>query len=69
MVEQLAPSFDRLMDEVETLDGLLDDGPGDDSKAFLTEVQEAAKKVHDTARVLTVSDVDAEFTEDEESEA
>lgn len=62
------PSFDRLMDEVETLDSLLDDGPNDDSTAFLISIQDAAKQVHDTARLLTTSDVDAEFTEDEESE-
>lgn len=58
-------SFDRLIEETETLDTLLDDGPGDDSAAFLSEVQEAAAAICKTAQALTVADVDAEFTDDE----
>lgn len=64
-----APSFDLLIEQTETLDTLLDDGPGDDSAAFLTDVQEAAAALEATAKALTVDDVDAEFTEDDEDES
>jgi hypothetical protein len=63
-----AVSFDRLIDETETLDDLLDNGPGDDSATFLTAVQDAAKAIYETAQQLTVADVDAEFTDEEESD-
>lgn len=65
MATDVPPSFDKLIDEVEYIDSLLTDGPGDDSGDFLHSVQEAAEKVRDTAQALTVEHVDDEFPDDE----
>lgn len=59
-------SFSQLIDEVEVLDDILSDGPGNDSAKFLSEVQKQAEAIRTTAKALTVEDVDAEFTDEEE---
>ena len=61
--------FEKLFDEVEELDGILSEGPGDslgDSAEFLKNVQMEANEIARLANALTVADVDAEFTDESE---
>jgi len=63
-------SFEKLFDAVENLDVVLDDGPADCANAseeFLEAVQRYARDVDMIAKELTVADVDAEFTEEGDS--
>jgi len=63
--------FEKLFDQLEDLDTLLEDGPGDesgDSEAFLTEIQSGLELAYAHSKTLTAADVDMEFTEDEEND-
>ena len=64
-------SFDKLIDEVEEIDKLLSEGPDDSaggSAMFLKDIQMEAQEIARLAGNLTVVDVDAEFTEESESD-
>lgn len=62
--------FGTLFDELDDIDELLNEGPAigeNESDRFLRELQGGIEKALSTAQGLTVDDVDAEFTETEDT--
>lgn len=57
--------YENFADELDDLESLLDEGPEvGGSVVFLGELQAKAAAVNNTAALLTVADIDEEFTED-----
>ncbi len=59
-------TFEKLFDEIDAVSVLLDEGP-DDSESFLNDLQIRLHEAFELSKSLTVDDVDAEFTVEEES--